>query len=148
MDLPKTQFAQRLIVKAFVEAGEETHYGRTVIGVIIDCENLKALGTLRQDLDSSSNFSIQQSMRAAMLSLSVHCSPSRYFVWASAISFGKSLCLSVLMSGGILSWLLTVFAAIQSVYCSLCSFRPILVHPAPTRGSSSAYQQLVSNQSV
>jgi hypothetical protein len=151
IDLLETRFALRLIVKAFVEAGEETHYGRTVIGKIMDCEDLEALGTLRQDFDSNSNSPIQQSMRAAMLSLNVHCSPSRYFVWASAISFGKSLCLSELMSGGILSWFLTVFAAIQSVYCSLCSFRPILVevHPASIRGSPSACQQRASkNQSV
>lgn len=77
MDLPKTRFALRLIVKPFVEAGEETHYGRTVIGKIIDCKDLETPGPLRRDLDPNSNSPIQQSMRAAMLSLSVHCSPSR-----------------------------------------------------------------------
>ena len=89
MDLLKIRFVLHLIVEAFVESGVETHYGRTVIGQIVDCENLEALGMLRHNLNSNSNSPIQQSMRAAVLILNVYYSPSRYSVWASSISFNN-----------------------------------------------------------
>ena len=67
MDLLKTRFVLHLIVEAFVESVEETHYGRTVIGELVDCEDLEALKALRHNLNSNSNSPIQQSMRAAVL---------------------------------------------------------------------------------
>lgn len=53
MDLLNTQFALRLIVKTFAEASEKTRYGRTVVGVFKNYEDLEAHETLRQDLDQN-----------------------------------------------------------------------------------------------
>jgi hypothetical protein len=55
MELLKTQFALRLIAKAFVEAGEEARYIRSVLGEIGDCEHLEALGAVCQDFDLDAN---------------------------------------------------------------------------------------------